>query len=921
MLKSCNYLSTKTRLIIILLSAVMLLSSALYLHLEWRKFQNIASSEAVQLSESLQSLLHIEHIAALSGDDEDLNNPNYELTKNSLRGLVVASKNIQSAYLYKQIDGKIAVLVDSELPDTENYSSPGQIYTDADGWYIEPLRTGTTTITKTVSNRFGNSISALVPIKDDNNIIAVFALDFSASDWNAAVLSKITLSFVVLLVIIMLFLSLVYILIQHSKLKKLNEKLTVEETFYRTIFEQAPIGIAIMEDKAHAVKTKFADLTINSKYQKILGRSKEELQSISWPEITHKDDLENDFEKFARFKKGETKNYSHQKRFVKPDGSIVWTNIHISTLEGLNEKHSFHLSLIEDITEQKHTEDALKEKKKRETVILSYLPGMAYRCKYDRDWTIEYVSDGCFQLTGYTSLSLLNNRAVSFNDIISEEYRELLWDEWARVIQEKLPFKYEYELITASGERKWVMEMGQVAYNDKGEVEALEGIILDISDRKQLEDNLKYNNEHDRLTGLYNRYYLESFIAKEIKENIDSNRALMSVNLSTVQLLTTKYGFHYTQKTIKKAAEQLKLICNDNIILFKTYENRFVFFIKNYKSREELTNIAENVAESLETVLADERIGGGIGILEINECDDKSIDSILRKLLIASEKAINIFYKDFRFCFFDTELEAGINRETEIVQILSAMIADESQDQFYLQFQPIVDAKTNAICGFEALARLTTQKFGQISPLEFIPIAEKTKLIVPLGDKIIIKALTFLNKLNKEGYSTVSVSINISAIQLLRPGFSESFLDMVDKMGANPKNICIELTESVFSSDYETINNIITKLKEAGIQFAIDDFGTGYSSLAKEKELNVDCLKVDKFFIDKLLKADNKRSITSDIISIAHKLGHCAVAEGVEHKEQLQYLKENGCDKIQGYLISKPLDEDMAMKFIKNHNK
>ncbi len=136
-------------------------------------------------------------------------------------------------------------------------------------------------------------------------------------------------------------------------------------------------------------------------------------------------------------------------------------------------------------------------------------------------------------------------------------------------------------------------------------------------------------------------------------------------------------------------------------------------------------------------------------------------------------------------------------------------------------------------------------------------------------------------------------------------------------MQVNPKNIGIEITESVFSSDYERMNHIMEKLRASGLHIAIDDFGTGYSSLARERELKVDCLKIDKYFVDKLLDIDLSKAITSDVISMAHKLGHCTIAEGVEDERQLLYLKKHGCDKIQGYLISKPLDEQAAIDFLK----
>ncbi|MGI6731692.1 MAG: EAL domain-containing protein [Anaerovoracaceae bacterium] len=137
----------------------------------------------------------------------------------------------------------------------------------------------------------------------------------------------------------------------------------------------------------------------------------------------------------------------------------------------------------------------------------------------------------------------------------------------------------------------------------------------------------------------------------------------------------------------------------------------------------------------------------------------------------------------------------------------------------------------------------------------------------------------------------------------------------------DPKNIGIEITESVFASDYDSINSIIEDLKESGLYIAIDDFGTGYSSLSREKELKADCMKIDKYFVDRLIDTDLNKTITGDIISMAHKLGHYTIAEGVENETQLQYLKEYGCDKIQGYLISKPLTENEALEFLKIHDK
>ncbi|HEY8500396.1 MAG TPA: EAL domain-containing protein [Clostridia bacterium] len=700
----------------------------------------------------------------------------------------------------------------------------------------------------------------------------------------------------------------------------LKQQLDEQKLTFNMIFNQAPIGIAITH---YSIDSDEPVVIINPLFEQITGRTKEELIRLGWENITHPDDLEEDIENLKRLKSGEIKMYSMDKRYVKPDGSTVWVHMIVAPLNFPDDRHFNHICLVQDITEQKVVEEALHESERSKSVFLSHLPGLAYRCNYDREWTMRYVSNGCYSLTGYPPECMLYNRDLSYNDIISPEYREILWEEWKHVLAEKRPFKHEYEIITASGEKKWVLEMGQGVFNEQGEVEALEGIVLDISDRKAVEDALKFNYEHDILTGLYNREYLVSLLEKDIRSRKKSKKALIGVNLSAVQILTTKYGYQYTQKLIKKVAEALSRHCTGNRLLFYSREYRFVFYIADYEDKNELVDFSNDIIKTLESLFETDRVGGGIGILEIDQNQGKvGVDLLLRRLLIASERSVGLYGKDYVICFYDEYLEALVNRERDIEEVLNAIAADDNtKDELFLQFQPIMDLKTNIIRGFEALARLKTEKFGLVPPLEFIQIAEKTKLILPIGEKVIIEAFHFLNRLKKRGYDEICVSINISAIQLLNPDFAGRLFEIMSKMRINPKNVCIEITESIFASDFDKINNIIEKLRDAGLYIAIDDFGTGYSSLSRVKELSVNCLKIDKYFIDRLLDTDINKAITGDIVSMAHKLGYCTIAEGVECESQLNYLKEHGCDRIQGYLISRPINEEDAIKFLKKHDK
>jgi len=559
----------------------------------------------------------------------------------------------------------------------------------------------------------------------------------------------------------------------------------VREEFYFNVFKQAPVGIAIFSDTKFAKNDVFDDISINPEFEKILGRTKEELKKISWTNITHPDDLADDLEYLDKFKKGEIDSYSREKRYMKPDGSAVWVNMLISRFVGADKKSGDHVCIISDITS-----------------------------------------------------------------------------------------------------------------------------------RKEIEATLKYNSEHVLLTELYNRSVLEKVLTGDASLPSSNKRALVCVNLFAMHALSARYGYYYNQTMIKNIADSLKAFCNDNYLLFDISEYRFVFYVKSYEDEKELTSFSEKVLDTLSSYLYVHGIKYTIGILQIDKLSAHNAEELLKMVISTSEAAANKNHGSSNILYYSPEQDLQIIRENDISREIREIAEGIKTERLFLQYQPILDVATNMICGFEALARINSEKYGLILPVEFVQIAEKTNMIVPFGEKIIIRALQFLNKLKENGYDDISVSINISTIQMLDDGFADRLLSKIREMRINPENVGIELTESVFATENEEINIVIDTLKAAGIKVLIDDFGTGYSSFARESELNIDCLKIDKCFIDKLMVLSPEEAITGDIISMAHKQEHYVVAEGVELEKQLNYLRDHGCDRIQGFLISKPLDEKDAIEFL-----
>ena len=566
-----------------------------------------------------------------------------------------------------------------------------------------------------------------------------------------------------------------------------------------------------------------------------------------------------------------------------------------------------------DITDQSASLRALQESERSKRVLLENLPGMAYRCKYDRDWTMEFVSLGCRELTGYEPDNLLYNRDISFNDLIASGYRSILWDKWALAREMGAMFEAEYEIICASGETKWVWEQGQFILDEYGDVICLEGLIMDISDRKRNEMELTYLSKHDPLTGLLN---LRSF-EHAYYQNENLHSAVIVLNIRRFSVINRVFGYRFGNQLVQQIAGCLLLYNDEHHMLFHASIDRFVFYLPQYGSLQSLIDFCEQIIACLDATIEQKTICMNLGILEIDSSTARDAESVLKCVSTAAEYADD--RTRFGYFFYNKEIEARQLREASIRHTLSEIVLHADDAHLHLAYQPIVDLKSNEIAGFEGLARLHTPELGGVSPLEFIPIAEASQMMLPLGKKIMRLAFRFAARLAREGHGSVSVSFNASAIQLLADSFLSDLAELIAETGADPRSLHMEITESVFSDNYQTINEKLEQVKRMGIKVAIDDFGTGYSSLARERELNVNCLKIDKYFIDTLLHVSPERALTGDIISMAHKLGHYVIAEGVETESQRQYLLEHHCDMMQGYLFSNPVDEDAALALLRTH--
>ena len=365
-----------------------------------------------------------------------------------------------------------------------------------------------------------------------------------------------------------------------TDIKILEKKLSDREQLFTTVFEQAPVGIAIIRGYEGLVN-------VNPEFIRITGRPGNELKKMHWTETVHPEDLDLAMEKFLKFKNKEIQNYSMVLRFVRKDGTIVWVNMmvdHIKLDTDISDVES-HLCIIRDMSDTIEAELALKESERSKSVLLSHLPGIAYRCKFDKLWTMEFISEGCYELTGYKPEQFINNKDISFKNIINLEYREFLWESWNTNLQVGKVLREEYKITTASGEEKWVFEQGQGIYDDNGKVIALEGLIIDITESKNRELKIMYMNDHDNLTDLYNRrYFFEEIKRRDNKENLPLS--IILGNLNGIRLINNAFGNEYGDELIKATAQIMLNSCGEEVIVARIGGDDFGILLPNTDSKK-----------------------------------------------------------------------------------------------------------------------------------------------------------------------------------------------------------------------------------------------------------------------------------------------------------------------------------------------
>ncbi len=298
------------------------------------------------------------------------------------------------------------------------------------------------------------------------------------------------------------------------------------------------------------------------------------------------------------------------------DGHKLWLSMHISFVRDANGTPTGYQGVSRDITARKNAEEALHESERSKSLLISHIPGIAYRCRHDKDWTMEFISQGCLAMTGYAPEALIGNSAISFNELICPEYRQVLWDEWSFAIRDKRQFRYEYQIQTITGQRIWVLEVGQAVWDAAGEVEALEGIIVDITETKEALDRIHYMDEHDDMTGLFNRKYFDARMAA-YEGSLMLPISLIICDINGIRLINDAFGHEAGDRLITETAKVLQRSCGQGAVLARTGGDEFAAILPGKDGQAAIEQIERTRSEidtfNLSCERDEERISLAIG--------------------------------------------------------------------------------------------------------------------------------------------------------------------------------------------------------------------------------------------------------------------------------------------------------------------
>jgi diguanylate cyclase (GGDEF)-like protein/PAS domain S-box-containing protein len=657
-------------------------------------------------------------------------------------------------------------------------------------------------------------------------------------------------------------------------------------------------------------------LYISPAYEKLWGRSCQSLYENpeSWLSAIHPEDsLQALATLETQFRTGD--EFYEEYRIVRPDGTIRWIWVRAFPITDSEGEVNRFVGIAEDITDRKQAEEAMRKSEEQFRLTFEMAPiGMAITAL---DGKLERVNQSLCDALGYTKEELLS---LTFAKISHPEDKELSLTLEKKLLEgEESAFQIEQRYLAEDGRIVDTILQVTIVRDEHGNALHFSNQIVDITERKKMEKQLLYDALHDSLTGLPNRALFMDRLAQQLKKTKQHEHyqfAVLFLDLDRFKVVNDSVGHLIGDRLLVEFARRLESCVRPTDTVARLGGDEFTILLENIKDVAETTVVAERIYEVLTIpfqiggyeLFATTSIGIALSIHGYEKPEDILRDADLT-MYSAKEQG------KARYEVFDKSMhERALNR----LQLETDLRWGLERQEFEVYYQPIASLTTGSLAGFEALIRWQHPERGTISPVDFIPVAEETGSIVPIGNWLLQKACQQLKtwQLKYPLDPPLKISVNLSGKQLADAHLLEDIDRILCETGLDARSLKLEITESILMDNLETATKMLLELRMRQIQLSIDDFGTGYSSLSYLHRFPVNTLKIDRSFINEMESKEENSAIVRAIVTLAHMLNMDVVAEGIENSFQLAQLKLLKCELGQGYLFSKPLTKEAAEALI-----
>ena len=691
--------------------------------------------------------------------------------------------------------------------------------------------------------------------------------------------------------------------------QQLDQALQESEQRFLALFNQAAVGVAQHEFVGQQAQVGVGRLLlINNKLCEMLGYTRQEMHSLRLRDLNHPEDAEREDRLLGQLLSGQIQYYQFEKRYHRKNGQVLWVGLTVSMVQTHDPQRRQTFAVIQDIDERKRMEQALRDSETRLRNILSHIP---VGVSLELNDAIVYRNTRYTDIIGYNAQQVPHAAAWWSLLVPDVEQRRQAMQTWqARYIQAQRSSDgyiepLELNITTGSGQVRAVELSGQCI--EGGDVIVLQ----DLTPRKAAEEEIRRLAYFDSLTQLPNRRLLIDRLAQAQALSVRNQQwgAVLMLDLDHFKIINDTQGPEQGDRLLCAVAQRLRACVHDEDTLARLGGDEFVLVMSELgDSAQAAAQAAEAQAQALLDALqeplpvAEQLLHTSISIgISVFQGQGHSVDELLQRCDIAMYQAKTAGRNALRF--YDPQMQVAV---TEKAALEADMRQGLQQEQFVLYFQPQVDC--DRIVGAEVLLRWQHPGKGFISPGQFIPLAESSNLIVPLGQWVIAQACTTLAQwASQPGLQEVVLAVNVSPRQFYEPSFVEQVQQALRHSGAPAQRLKLELTEGILLQDIAGTITKMEQLRALGVSFSLDDFGTGYSSLAYLKRLPLQELKIDQSFVRDVLHDANDAAIARTIIALGQSLNLQVTAEGVESEAQRKFLECSGCHAWQGYLLSPPV--------------